>query len=135
MEPRKAPEWVNTRALWKLYWRTVRLHVPGEAWYRVDGKYLQTDTPGIIYLQPWRDSLSRALKFADRLFCYPEQAPLESSAGLEMFPHPARLRDVKPRRSIEFEVLCDLDDRGAVGGSHQPIFGSKEEKTNIRALL
>jgi hypothetical protein len=88
-----------------------------------------------MYLQPWRTSLSRALKFADRLFCYPEQAPSDPSAGLEMFPHPARLRDIVPLKSIEFQVLCDFDARGAVEGSHEPIFVFKEEKTNIRALL
>jgi hypothetical protein len=80
-------------------------------------------------------SLSRALKFADRLFCYSEHAPSDPSASLDMFPHPARLRDIKPPKSIEFEVLCHFDHRGAVEGSHQPIFGSREEKTNIRALL
>jgi hypothetical protein len=88
-----------------------------------------------MYVPPWRTSLSRLLKFADRLFCYPEQAPLDPSAGLEMFLHPARLRDIVPPNSIESEVLCDFDPRGAVGGSHEPIFVSKEEKTNIRALL
>jgi hypothetical protein len=132
---RKVPDWVNSLFLWQLYWRTVRLYVPGEAWYRVDRKHLGSGHSGDMYLQPWRMSLKRMLKFAHRLFCYPEDAPLDPDASREGFPHPARLRNVNPPKSVEFEVLCIFDHKGAVDGAHKPIFRTREEITNIRALL
>jgi len=129
---RKTPDWVNTLTLWQLYWATVRLHVPGETWYRVDRTRL---IAGGVYLQPWRRSLERVLKFSHRLFCYPEQEPENPMAGREESPHPARLRDVMPPKSIEFEVLCHFDHRGIIGHANRSIFRSKEEIINIRAML
>jgi hypothetical protein len=130
---RTAPDWVTTLALWQLYWKTVRLYVPGESWYGVDIHNLRIGTTNTRYEQPWRTSLRRMLKFANRLFCYPEQEPFDPNARREEFPHPARLRDIEPPKSIEFEVLCHFDFRSA--GKRIPLFRTRAEITNIRALL
>jgi hypothetical protein len=130
---RTAPDWVTTLALWQLYWKYVRLYVPGEAWYGVDIHNLRIGTSHTRYEQPWRTSLRRMLKFANRLFCYPEQVPLDPNARREEFPHPARLRDITPPKSIEFEVMCHVGYQGP--GRHIPSFQTRAEKTNIRALL
>lgn len=141
LSSRKVPEWVakldTTPAqgeflIWRHYWRHVHLYVPGEAWYPIDPRRLEDESTGHFYEQPWHTSMRRMLRFAQHLFCYPEQDPSDPNANPRDFPHPARLRDFdSPPQSVEFEVLCKFDPNL----SGRVIFRDMEEKLNIRALL
>lgn len=141
LSSRKVPAWVakldTTPAqgeflIWRHYWTHVHLCVPGEAWYPVDRRRLADESTGHFYEQPWHTSMRRMLRFAQHLFCYPEQNPSDPNASPRDFPHPARLRDFNsPPQSVEFEVLCKFDPNL----SGRSIFRDMEEKLNIRALL
>ncbi|THX24150.1 hypothetical protein D6D10_10182 [Aureobasidium pullulans] len=129
LSSRKAPDWIfdldalkphGKFAIWQAYWRYSHLYVPGEAWTKI-GKHLLVDNNGArIHEQPWRTSLSRMLRFTDRLFCYPATSPQDLSLSAEYHPHPAKLRDyvraprapenlADDRPNIEFEVLCPFN--------------------------
>ncbi|KAH0372579.1 hypothetical protein KCU65_g1008, partial [Aureobasidium melanogenum] len=148
LSSRKVPEWVakldTTGALgglliWQHYWRHVHLYVPGEAWYPLDDFDVRgaSSTPSkysspLSDAQPWRKSMKRMLKFAQRLFCYPEQNPSDPNASPKEFPHPARLRDFNsPPQSIEFEILSTVDE-STLGLT---ISDEPEEHLNMCALL
>lgn len=152
LSSRKVPEWVakldTTGALgglliWQHYWRHVHLYVPGETWYPLDdfdplhaprgASSIPSKYSGpLTAAQPWRKSMKRMLKFAQRLFCYPEQNPSDPNASPKEFPHPARLRDFNsPPQFIEFEILSMVDeDTFGLTISDGP-----EENLNMCALL
>lgn len=143
LSSRKVPAWVarldttplqGEFVIWLHYWRNVQLYIPGEAWYPVDPSRLMDGSTGRSYEQPWCTSMRRMLKFAKRLFCYPEHNPSDPNARPQDFPHPARLRDlhlINLPQSIDFEVLCKFDPQFP----ERDIFRDMEERVNIRALL